>query len=241
MIELSRIDPAKKGGGLALHDFLLLKKTPIFEDLSDDAVLACVADGHVRVFDRKTTLFVKGEPADRFYLILDGWVKLTRQSMDGSESVISVLTAGDTFAEAAMFSQGGFPVNAVVVEQSRLLVIPSTSVFRCLRENTEYALNIMGSMSRHMRRLVRQIEQLSVKSATERLAIFLLEMCDGKDGSVRLSLPIEKTLLAGRLGMQPETLSRSLAKLKEDGVETIGSDVEIKDLQVLRGKWLGRD
>ena len=237
MLELSKIDPSRRMGGLGEEEFALLKQSALFRDLANDETLSLVSDGHVRMFDGKTTLFVKGEQADRFYFILDGWVKLTRQSLDGSESVISILTKGETFAEAAMFSRRGFPVNAITVGACHLLVIPATSVFRAFRENSDYALSVLASMSRHMRGLVRQIEQLSVRSSTERLVHFLLNQCPPDQEHYTIELPIEKSLLAGRLGMQPETLSRSLAKLRDHGVETHGNQVQIESVTKLKAAW----
>lgn len=234
MIEMSKIDAGKKIGGLHPKDFELLAKTPLFNGLDEDAIVALIEDGHVRPVDRNTTLFSKGEVADRFYFILDGWVKLTRPSVDGNESVIAIYTKGETFAEAAMFGQGDFPVSAACVSDSRLLVIPASSVFRTFRENVDYALNVMAALSKHLRVLVRQIEQLSIHSSVERLATFFLKQCPEGEQDVVISLPIEKSLVAGHLGMQPETLSRSLAKLRDVGVSSRGNRIHIKDVQALR-------
>lgn len=235
MIELSKIDATKRVGGLLSEDYALVESLPLFRGLGEEVIISLISDGHIKVVDRSTVLFVKGEHADRFYLILDGWVKLTRQSFDGNESIIGVYTRGETFAEAAMFSQDGFPVNAICVGKCRLLMIPASSVFRTFKENSDYAINVVASLSRHMRGLVRQIEQLSVRSSTERLASFLLSLCPKEEEAFVVSLPIEKSLVAGRLGMQPETLSRSLAKLREVGVETHGSRVHISNIRALEG------
>ncbi|TNE58485.1 MAG: cyclic nucleotide-binding domain-containing protein [Alphaproteobacteria bacterium] len=234
MIELSRIDPLKRTGGLREDDFQLVKASTLFEELDDEAVVSLICDGHIKSVDRRSTLFERGEPADHFYLILEGWVKLTRQSIEGQESIISVFAKGETFAEAAMFSKGGFPVNAITVTSCRLLIIPASSVFRAIKENSEYALTIVASMSRHMRSLVRQIEQLSVQSSTERLANFLLSQCPKGAKEATIYLPIEKSLLAGRLGMQPETLSRSLAKLRKLGLQSRGNQVIISNIPAIR-------
>lgn len=240
VIELSRIDPTRRVGGLEKRDYELVTQTPLFCDLDEQTVISLIKDGHVKIVERKTTLFVKGEPADRFYVILEGWVKLTRQSIEGSESVISVFTKGETFAEAAMFSQDGYPVSASTVDDCRLLIVPATSVFRAIREDSECALSMIASVSRHMRGLIRQIEQLSVRSSTERLVSFLLSQCGDNAKEATISLPIEKALLAGRLGMQPETLSRSLAKLRDVGVQTVGNQVEIPDVSALKSAWSGK-
>jgi CRP-like cAMP-binding protein len=89
-------------------------------------------------------------------------------------------------------------------------------------------------MSLHLRRLVQQIEHLTVRSSTERLADFLVKLADNRNERAILRLPYDKGLIAARLGMQPETLSRALAKLRPLGVETKGSRVTIRDVDALR-------
>ena len=95
------------------------------------------------------------------------------------------------------------------------------------------ALKMLASMSRRLRGFVQQVEQLTVKSATQRLASFLEKLVDVEEGSDEFQLPLDKMLIAGRLGMQPETLSRALSKLRSIGVATEGHRVIIKDVAAL--------
>lgn len=234
MIQLSKVDLSKHNGGLEDMDYALLCAVPMFQDLNDKGILAFISGASIKVYDSRKTIFEKGESADRFFVILDGWVKLVRRSPEGNESVISLLTRGETFAEAAMFSGGGFPVDAITVDNCRLLVVSSKSVFRAIEDDSRYALNVIASMSRHMRGLVRQIEQLSVQSSTERLANFLLRLCPEGVTKCTVTLPVEKALLAARLGMQPETFSRSLAKLRKVGIEIKGQKITIPDVAILK-------
>ena len=84
-------------------DWQLLKATPLFGATPDEAVLRLIGDGGPKTFDKGKLLFQQGEPADAFYVILDGWVKISRMSRDGEETIVGVFTRGETFAEAAMF------------------------------------------------------------------------------------------------------------------------------------------
>ena len=193
-----------------------------------------LSDAWVQEFERGHVLFIQGEPAERFYVVFEGWVKLFRETISGDESVIAVFAAGESFAEAAMFDKAEYPVSAVTVEDSRLLVVPADSFMLRLKDNSDYALNMMAAMSRHLRTLVRQIEQLAAKSSTQRVAGFLVRLCPSGCGSAIVRLPLEKSLIAGRLGMQPETFSRSLKKLQTLGVTNRRSDVRIDDVAALR-------
>ncbi len=234
MIEFSKTDQWKHCHSLSEDDLEIARRIPLLAGLPVEVRSALLSDAHIHLADRNEVLFVRGETSDRFYLILDGWIKLTRQTPDGNESIIGVNTKGDTFAEAVAFSQSNFPVTAVAVSDARLLIIPAAPAIRAFKENSELALNVVASMSKQMRALVRQIEQLSVKSTTERVANFLLRLCPEESDSAMVSFPVEKSLVAGRLGMQPETLSRALAKLRKSGVVTRGNHVHIADVETLR-------
>ncbi len=219
--------------GITTADLELLGRMPLFSGLAPEALRGLLIESTVRRFPRNTMLFLQGDPADRFYVIFEGWVKLFRDTVDGQESVIAVFTRGESFAEAAVFEERVFPVSSAVVEDARLLVIPAAPFLRQVRRNGDLALRIMASMSVHLRQLVRHIEQLTARSSTERLAGFLCALSGAEAGPARVHLPFDKALIAARLGMQPETFSRSLAKLRSLGVETHGSEVEIADVKVL--------
>ena len=220
--------------GLAAADEALLAALPLFESLEPALLRTLLADASVRRHARHTTLFLQGEPADRFYVVLNGWVKLFRATPDGHETVIAAFTRGESFAEAASFAEGVFPVSAEVVEEARLLSLPTASFVGRLRKNPALAVNMLASMSRHLRGLVQQVEQRTVESTTRRLSAFLLKLCPEEHGSAAIDLPTEKALVAARLGMRPETLSRALAKLRALGLETHERQVVVPDIDVLR-------
>ena len=220
--------------GLRACDHEQLKQIPLFAGMADDARMTLLADATVRRYPRGTSLFMQGDQADRFFVVLEGWVKGFRQSMDGQESVIAVFGPGESFAEAAMFVSGNFPISTEIAADARLLVIPSRGVLTQLRDDPEIALKMLAIMSQRLRRLVQQVEQLTVKTSTQRLAAFLEKLVDREEGSGEFQLPLDKYLIAGRLGMQPETLSRALSKLRSIGVATDGHRVIVKDIAALR-------
>jgi CRP-like cAMP-binding protein len=225
--------------GLEYRDLALIARVPLFAGLEMRSLADLLAEAMVRCFSPNALLFVEGEPAGQFYVVLDGWVRLYRQTADGRESLIALIARGESFAEAVMFLGGKFPVSAAVVDESRLLVIPAEPFRRALRSDNELCFKMMASMAVHLRHLVVQVEQLTVRSSTERLAQFLLDLARSGAERAIIHLPYDKGLLAARLGMQPETLSRALAKLRPLGVETKGSRVTIRDIDALRRHCMG--
>lgn len=220
--------------GLRDEDRALITGLVLFERL-DLATLARLLRGaRVVEAERGTMLFAQGDPADRLFAVLDGWVKLARETSAGQESVIGVFGRGESFAEAAAFQSGRFPVDAVVVERARLLVIPAQRFLGHLREQPEIAFNILAAMSRHLRSLVQQIEQLSTRTAVERVAEFLVALAEPGADRAEVPLPLDKGLIAGRLGMRPETFSRALARLRVERVDEVDGVIRVADLTRLR-------
>jgi CRP-like cAMP-binding protein len=89
-------------------------------------------------------------------------------------------------------------------------------------------------MARRLQDLVSQLENVSSRSTVQRLTLFILRLCEGETGDCRIELPLDKNLIAARLGMQPETLSRCLAKLRRAGVESDGHGLRVQDVDRLR-------
>lgn len=220
--------------GIQEGDFAVLKRLALFAGVLEEQVRDLLLPSMVREFPSGTMLFLHGDPAESFYVIFDGWVKLFRETEDGHESVIHVIAPGESFAEAAIFDKSTFPVSGVTVGPSRLLVVPAGPFIRSIHDDPDLALNLLASMARFNRKLVRQLEQLTVKSSAERVALFLTELCQARDGQCAVDLPHDKSLVAARLGMQPETLSRSLAKLRSIGVSSSSEKVEIANVGALR-------
>ncbi len=226
---------AGAGGGLSAADSATVRAVPLFQRVSDRGFAALLAAAQARAVPRGTTLFVQEEPADRFFVLLEGWMKLYRLTRDGAEAVVHVVGPGESFAEAAVFASARFPVCAEAAADSRVLTLTAEGFARCLREDEGIALAMLGSLSVRLRHLVDRVEQLQVQPTRERVAAFLLRFCQpDAAGAVAFPLPFDKALIARRLGMQPETFSRALAKLRPLGVDARGGVVRIADVAALR-------
>ena len=132
-----------------------------------------------------------------------------------------------------MFLGGRYPVNAEVVTAARLLRIDGEMLRRRIREQPDLALSMLASASYHLKALVEQIEQIKLMSASQRIADFLVRLCPVREGGCTIELPYEKTLIANRLGMKPESLSRAISKLRPLGVSVDREHVSIVDVNLL--------
>jgi CRP/FNR family transcriptional regulator, dissimilatory nitrate respiration regulator len=226
---------------LSSKDKEIIKRAPLLRDIPGDMLKHLLEESHVVNFPRNKMLFLRGEPANHIYLLLEGWVKVFRDTPEGEQTVIGILKPGETVAEAAIFLGHDYPASAEVVSDARLLEIPSDSLLTLLREDGELGIRMLGTLSQRLRSLVLHIEQIQARSTPQRLGEFLLGLCNEQEGAITLDLPYDKSLVAARLGMKPESLSRALAKLRVYGVTTNGHQVELSDIAGLRNYCINND
>ena len=179
----------------------------------------------------------RGDDAKRFFLVLEGQIKLSRLAMNGNEKVIEVVISGHTFAEALMFAdKPAYPVSAAAIGKSRLVAVDSHAFLDLLRESTDTCFRVMGDMSMRLRRMIKEIDDLTLQSATGRVAGFLCgkSMFKGQT-RVAFDLATPKGVLASRLSVKPETFSRILHNFTDQGLVRVkGGHIEILDVEGLR-------
>ena len=188
-----------------------------------------------RTFDRGETIFLQGEPARHVFIVLSGWVKLYRISQSGGEAVVGVFTKGRSFGEAVAFRGDVYPVAAEAVTDARVLQVGANSVLDMMARRPEVCTAMLAATFQHLHALVMQVEQLKARTGAQRVAEFLLDLCPVEDGACAVVLPYEKSLIAGRLGMKPESLSRAFTRLKREGVKISQNHAAISDVARLRG------
>lgn len=204
------------------------------QSLPNEHVEQLIAMSSWHSYDRGETLFLHGETACSIHIVIDGWVKLFRVSPSGGETVVSVFTRGESFGEAVAFRSKKYPVSAEAVTACHLLQIPTSALLETMRKDPEVGVSILASTFTHLHSLVDQLEQLKAQTGAQRLAEFLLEICDCDANSCVVTLPYDKVLISGRLGMKPESLSRAFTKLKAVGVKVNRNSAAIESIERLR-------
>jgi CRP/FNR family transcriptional regulator, dissimilatory nitrate respiration regulator len=212
-----------------------IRGAPLLRGLSDEQ-LARVARRAVRLhLDEGQWLFGQGDPAERFFLVVQGRIRLFRLSPEGAEKIIEIAAPGQTFAEALMFlNVPRYPVCAAALTQAELVSFDAGDFAEMLRGSVDTCFALLGALSQRLRRLVGEIDDLTLHSATGRLARYLLGQLSGECAT--LELEVRKGVLASRLSIQPETFSRILKRLADAGVlEVRGNAVQVLDRDALIG------
>jgi CRP/FNR family transcriptional regulator, dissimilatory nitrate respiration regulator len=192
----------------------------LFAGLSPPQLQRVMTSAHVIEAESGELLFDRGQPAKHFYIVLEGQVNLVLYSKAGEEKIVDILGAGQSFAEAVMFMSGPmYPVSAVAAGASRIARFSSIEYVGLLRESPETCLRMLCHLSQRLHMRIREIEYLTLDSATHRL-VRLLEgrVPADSDGPHEIQLQESRQEIASRLSMKPETLSRILRTLADAGV-----------------------
>lgn len=209
-----------------------LRSYPLFAGIKDD-VIASFGNYAVAKFERKgTILFLPDTPNDKVYIVRSGWVKLFRETLGGEEAIVDVLTNGNFFGEIGLAGTELMPYGAEVAEDAEIISIPRFLVADEVMRNSVFGLAVLQSLTRQKLQRDLEIEHRTVQSAPQRIGCFLLKLCrENQKGSITLHLPYDKSVMAARLGMQPETFSRALTRLREEVDLTIqGATIQIPDI-----------
>jgi CRP/FNR family transcriptional regulator len=193
-----------------------LRSCQLFTGLPQPDLEKIAAVTVVKSLEKGEYLFHEGDPARGFYIIQRGAVNVHRVTAAGKEQVIHVFRTGDSFAEVALAAPTGYPADARALENTQVLLVQKDGILALVRRQPELALRMLGSMSSHLRVLVGQIEDLTVKDVETRLANWLVKRCPNpqSEAPVKIELTTNKRVLAAELGTVSETFSRTLAKFR---------------------------
>jgi len=206
----------------------------VFKDLPRETVLEILSDSKPRSFSKSSTVFLQEDPADWVYLVLDGWVKTFRTTFDGDEAVLDVLGTGEVIASSEIFGGDVHSVNCVTVLDAQLLPLSIRKIRSIAADNSDVAMGFLSYLSRQVQKSEDDIEKLKTRSALEAVVGLLLSHCHETSGPSFFLLPYSKTLIAQKLGLRPESLSRIFSKLKKYGVSMRHDNVVVKEVQMLR-------
>jgi CRP-like cAMP-binding protein len=210
-----------------------LRTTPLLSRLSDVELQRVSAHALRQSLDEGQWLFSQGDPAKRFYLVQSGQIRLFRLSPEGAEKVIEIVSPGQTFAEALMFLNAPrYPVCAAALGPTAVIAIDARDFAAMLRESVDTCFVVLGALSQRLRGLIGEIDNLTLHTAKSRVARYLLAHCP--EDRRAFELDVRKGVLASRLSVKPETFSRVVKQLTQDGViEVHGAHITILDRDAL--------
>jgi CRP/FNR family transcriptional regulator, transcriptional activator FtrB len=214
------------------HDLEEMRALPIFRGVPDQHVETMLQASFLQRFPSHVELVREGDAADFLHVVVDGQVELFSAHRD-RETTVGVIGAGQSFIVAAVLMDRIYLKSARVLSQARILMIPSDIVRRYFAENAIFARTLAIELAMAYRGVVKELKNQKLRSSLERLANWILAQDRQMGHSGQLVLPFDKKVLASRLGMAPEVLSRSFAALVPYRVTVNGASITIGDHDAL--------
>lgn len=215
----------------------LLSRLPLFSELAPDHIAQIAEATREKRLAKGEMLFQKGDLPRGFFVVVFGQVKLAFPSSQGNEKVVEILGPKRSFGEAVMFIDRPYPVFAEALSDSLLLHIARNAVFELLESDPSFARRMLAGMSMQLHSLVCDVESYSLRSSTQRVIGYLMQHCPSEgdcEGPLEISLPTSKQVIASRLNLTPETLSRIFHDLADAQLITVhGKQIRIPDLRRL--------
>ncbi len=215
-----------------------LSVLPLFTDMSGAELQRLAAGCQLRRFGRDEMVFRVGQPCQEFHVTVIGQVKLFAISPSGQEKVIELVGPGNSFAEALMFTNRPYIINAQALTETLLLTVSKAVVLTEIGQDPRFALRMLAGISRRLHGLVQDVEGYALRSGLQRVIGYLLRDQDMADGgrseTITVSLPVSKATIASRLSLTPEYFSRVLHEL--ESAELI--EVDRRDIRILDSKRL---
>src|SRR6516162_7924742 len=222
-----------------------LRSCQLFVGLPGTDITAIASFIITKHLNKGDYLFHEGDRSEGFYLVQKGAINVHRVNAAGKEQVIHVFRPIESFAEATLATEGGYPGDARATEPTTVLLVPQNDFVDLLRRRPDLALRMLGSMSQHLRVIVGLLDDLTLKDMETRLANWLLKQCPRPVGAAQVEIKLDRTkrVLAAEMGTTSETLSRTLAKFRDQKLLRVkGNTVVVtkpRDLQKLLQRHLG--
>ncbi|ABG31182.1 Crp/Fnr family transcriptional regulator [Roseobacter denitrificans] len=216
------------------QDREVLKSSLLCSAMSDADLASIITRGGVIEYRRSEYLFEQGERAETIYLILEGWAQITRDEVDGSNTLVEAFHKGDCLAEAPALLGKAYPASCQAMTDMRALALDGPKLLDLMQTNRTVLTQSLAALFQKLHGLVDDVEWLKSRTIRERLVRFLLQQSEHINDGQEFMLPFSKSLIAAKIGTSPQQLSRTFTELKEHGVTTRGQKATIRERRVLR-------
>lgn len=219
-----------------------VKKLSFFSEIDDEDAEKIANLIIERKYKKNRIVFMEGEAAEAVYFVKNGKIKISKNTSEGKEHIIHIMTDGEVFAEACLFGISPYPANAEAVEDSEVYMIKNADLEKLLESSPKTAIQIIKVMSKRLNLVSSQIENLALRDAYGRTASLIIQLLknDGinaEDG-VAIKTNLSRQDMGNMVGLTRETLTRALTRLKNDRAIDIDRDeIKVLDLDKLKS-WI---
>ena len=216
------------------HD-ACISRVPIFNHLEKEQMEEIMGVIKTTSYQKGELIYSEGDTADSLSIVSSGKVRIYRLSESGKVQLVRILNQGDFTGELALFQESVQESYAEAMIQTNICKISASDLQEFLLKYPTISLKILQEFSTRLALSEKQTTRFATEKVETRLALFLTECLEDEKGSMELLLPMSKKDLASYLGTTPETISRKLTELEENGYikQKGGKRIQVLDLKGL--------
>ncbi|MFD4839967.1 Crp/Fnr family transcriptional regulator [Achromobacter sp. NPDC058515] len=223
-------------------DTSLLRNVPLFRQVHQQHLDALAKSVKKIYANRKVRLFRQGDRCEGFHAIVYGRIKMSLLSWHGADRPIQIMGPGECFGDITMFNGESYFMNVDAIEDSLFLYVPRDAIAALLKSDSDFAMAMLGSLSQRVRGIVGDIEAYALQPPAARLVSYLIRLLPPNSlRTAKIELSVNKNIIAARLNLSPETLSRYFKELTALGLVTVnGRLVVVHDIDKLENYLAAR-
>lgn len=201
---------------------------PLFQGLEAGCLERLRAAASIRRLPKNSLLFAEGSQPEWLHLLITGSAEAFTQ-VGGKDCTLLILSPSDAFMPAAALVDETYLVSGRTLKPSQLLFLRADVVREEMATCTELACRLVKLLAGQLRVALRHIKDVKTRTGPQRLTAYLLRLIDEKGVGEGAELSVSKGILASRLSMTAETLSRSIQVISDHGILIRGHRVVLKD------------
>lgn len=199
-----------------------LRNTALFGNLDDSVLRVIAARASSRQLERDEVLYCEHDPVLALFVVSAGELRLTRQNIEGREQVLSTDGPGLVLAAVPIFDGGEFYGTAIADTHSEILSIDKRDVYELCRQYPQILWNLARILAKELRHSAQTIESLALRNVDQRVAQYLLSVCQKRGvesgGVCLVEITMSRAEIATRLGSTREVVSRAFSHLENRGL-----------------------
>jgi CRP/FNR family transcriptional regulator len=197
-------------------------RSSVFRRLAPDDRQRLAAVSRLKGFTRSDRIFSEGDPADFFYTILSGRVKIYKMTPTGKDVILEIFGPGDPLGAVAAYEGRAFPASATALEDTSCLLIPRGSFFALLEEHPSLVRGLLLGLTHRLVELTNRLTELTGGRVEARFARLFLKLTQnvGKPtaGGTQIPLALSRQELADMTGTTIETCIRIMSRWGKDDI-----------------------
>jgi CRP/FNR family cyclic AMP-dependent transcriptional regulator len=217
----------------------VLSEFSLFRELNDYELSKITDIAIARDWKKQAHVFLQGDPLENVYFIYDGRIKIYKSDVNGKEQIVAIMKKGEMFPHVGFFRKGDYPAYAEVLEPSTLIAVPISKFETVLIENPGLCIKVFRVLGEKIVDLQNRLEEQILGNTYEQIIKLLIRLAQKhgkeiKDGRILLKAEFTNRDLANMIGTTRETISRTLTKMKKEGLIEVDEEGDmLLDIEIL--------